>query len=91
MRTYSEWQVPHTPGKPRTITLPLIANLRAWVHPHLGNGTLVIERQDGATKVALRFTLESGISEIEVADLLALKRRNVSQTTLMEYVHARCL
>jgi hypothetical protein len=60
-----------------TITMALISNIRMWVEPYLGPSTLIIEREHGKTRIALRFTGESRISEIEAADLLLIKRKSL--------------
>ena len=72
------------------ITMALVANIRYWVKPYLGPSVLVIEREAGKTRIALRFQHENVISELEVADLLALKRKSLPAAAIYAELTEAC-
>lgn len=80
---------PEERARGATVNMASIAFVRAWAEKALGvSSVLIMERAGGRTRVALRFMLDCGTGECEVATLDALRKRRLKGPQLAESLRA---
>ncbi|MGD0968619.1 MAG: hypothetical protein ABR949_10060 [Candidatus Aquilonibacter sp.] len=72
------------------INMMVITWLRRWAERAMGPSHMKIVRSDEGTKVTLRFLTESGIYEVDVKELNALRKRKVKPPQLREAILLLC-